>query len=230
MGPNFRRTLCSIVVVVCLASSAGADDALTTYAYTPGWATFGFALPRGAATGAVQVGALPTQTDVKVRWPDGSIRFAVVSANIPAGGNYTIRPAAATTAIMPAPATPSVSVTLTIRGRAYVARLPAARADPWLNGPLVVESRAIVAPDDHPFLRVIFDLRSYAGGGHRVFHGFVVPIHPVENEIGATVHDSKNPGDTVARERVAQRSDDGDCRGYGRFVIQLRTDLFGGFE
>ena len=34
---------------------------------------FGLVLPEGAAHGAVQVGALATQTDVKTTWPDGSI-------------------------------------------------------------------------------------------------------------------------------------------------------------
>src|SRR5262245_3641908 len=57
-----------------------ANPALATYTLSPGWATFGLALPQGAAK-AVQVGSLQTQTDVKVRWPDGSIRFAIVSAN-----------------------------------------------------------------------------------------------------------------------------------------------------
>ena len=66
-------------VVACLSTTAAADDALTRFSFTRGWATFGLALPQGAARDAVQVGALPTQTDVKVKWPDGSIRFAVVS-------------------------------------------------------------------------------------------------------------------------------------------------------
>ena len=55
-------------------------DRLATYQLGRGWATFGLALPQGAARGAVAVGTLPTQTDVKTRWPDGSIRFAVVTA------------------------------------------------------------------------------------------------------------------------------------------------------
>jgi hypothetical protein len=69
---------------------------------------------------------------------------------------------------MAAPAVPPVTVTLTVAGKPYVATLPAARADLWLNGPLVSEGRAVVAPGGHPFLRVIFDLRSYANGESRV--------------------------------------------------------------
>jgi hypothetical protein len=57
---------------------------------------------------------------------------------------------------------------LTVGGRPYVATLPVSSTDRWLSGPLVSEGRAVVAPGGHPFLRVIFDLRSYAGGGSRV--------------------------------------------------------------
>ena len=143
------------------------DRVLAANTFTRGWATFGVALPQGAAKAGVKVGALPTQTDVKVRWPDGSIRFAVVTANVPRAGALPIVAGPAATGAAAA-ATPQVAVTLTIGGRPYVATLPASLTDPWLSGPLVSEGRAIVAPGGHPFLRVIFDVRSYAGGGQRV--------------------------------------------------------------
>ena len=69
------RGLLAAVFIAAAASAARADDAVATYAFTRGWATFGLPLPQGAARDAVQVGQLPTQTDVKVRWPDGSIRL-----------------------------------------------------------------------------------------------------------------------------------------------------------
>ncbi|HKB12342.1 MAG TPA: hypothetical protein VKD69_16885 [Vicinamibacterales bacterium] len=142
---------------------------LTANTFTKGWATFGVALPQGAAKSALQVGSLPTQTDVKVRWPDGSIRFAVVSANVPRAGALPIVAGANLPGTF-SPAPPQASVTLTIGGRAHVATLMPAQmhGDRWLNGPLVTEGRAVIAPGAHPFLRVIFDVRSYAGGGHRV--------------------------------------------------------------
>ncbi|HXI32086.1 MAG TPA: hypothetical protein VNG89_26790, partial [Vicinamibacterales bacterium] len=143
------------------------DRVLAANTFTRGWATFGVALPQGAAKAGVKVGALPTQTDVKVRWPDGSIRFAVVTANVPRAGALPIVAGPAATGAAAA-ANPQVAVTLTIGGRPYVATLPASLSDPWLSGPLVSEGRAIVAPGGHPFLRVIFDVRSYAGGGQRV--------------------------------------------------------------
>lgn len=167
--PTTRLSVFLAFVFVAVGSPAArADDALATYAFTKGWATFGLALPQGAARTAVQVGKLPTQTDVKVRWSDGSIRFAVVSANIPAAGSSPIVAADAPAGAMTAHRVPVVSVTLTVGGRPYVATLPVASTDLWLNGPLVAEGRAVVAPGGHPFLRVIFDLRSYTGGGSRV--------------------------------------------------------------
>jgi hypothetical protein len=162
------RPLLALVFIAATASAARADDALATYVFTKGWATFGLALPQGAARDAVQVGKLPTQTDVKVRWPDGSIRFAVVSANIPAAGTSPIVSATAPVRSTTPAAKPVVTVTLTIGGRPFVATLPAAPTDLWLDGPLVSEGRAVIAPGGHPFLRVIFDLRSYATGGSRV--------------------------------------------------------------
>ena len=162
------RTLVAIVALGGIASGARADDGLASYSFTKGWATFGLALPQGAAKDAFQIGRLPTQTDVKVRWPDGSVRFAVLSANVPTAGVHRIAAAPAAPGTMTSTSPPQVAVTLTIGGRPYAANLPAARADFWLNGPLVSESRAIVAPGDHPFLRVIFDLRLYSGGGSRV--------------------------------------------------------------
>jgi len=169
MMPTTRLSVFAAFAFVAVASSAArADEALATYAFTKGWATFGLALPQGAARTAVQVAKLPTQTDVKVRWPDGSIRFAVVSANVPAAGAAAIVAANAPAGAMTAQRVPVVTVTLTIGGKPYVATLPATSTDLWLNGPLVSEGRAVVAPGGHPFLRVIFDLRSYAGGGSRV--------------------------------------------------------------
>src|SRR6185295_20247635 len=66
------------------------------------------------------------------------------------------------------PILPKASVTLKIGNMPVTAALPAALTDVWLRGPLVSEGRAVVAPSGHPFLRVVFDVRSYASGGHRI--------------------------------------------------------------
>src|SRR5262245_57080276 len=71
------------------------DQGLANVGLTAGWATFGQALPPGAAYDGLQIGTLQTQTDVKTRWPDGSIRFAVLSARVPLAGDYDVHAAAA---------------------------------------------------------------------------------------------------------------------------------------
>jgi hypothetical protein len=165
------RTIRVLIFCVVFGSAevvAAGGEPLATYTLSSGWATFGLALPQGAAPTAVQIGTLPTQTDVKVRWPDDSIRFAVVSANVGAkSGSYAIAPAQPPQGIF-VPMLPKVSVSLKVGNMPITATLPASLNDVWLRGPLVSEGRAVVAPSNHPFLRVIFDVRSYANGGHRI--------------------------------------------------------------
>ncbi len=160
------------VLAIALDVRALSAQTLANYSFGVGWATFGLALPQGAAPVAVQVGTLPTQTDVKTKWPDGSIRFAVVSAKIPSAGAYAVtsglRPTGSFT-----PAWPAANVSFAIGTTTYTATLPAFNgADSWLSGPLVNESRVVVVPTSgagpHPLLQVIFDVRSYNGGGNRV--------------------------------------------------------------
>jgi hypothetical protein len=137
---------------------------------TPGWATFGQVLPVGVARDALKVGDLPTQTDVKTRWRDGSIRFAVVTARAPRAGTYRLHAVAAEAGRFDVKA-PVAEVRLVVGEQAYTAALPAQPTrDVWLSGPLVHEWRAVVAPagpggKPHPFLRVLFDTRCHAGGG-----------------------------------------------------------------
>src|SRR5215471_10340068 len=160
---------------------------IATVGLTNGWATFGEVVPQGVATDGLQIGSLPTQTDVKTRWPDGSIRFAVVTASVPSTGNYAVTAAAAEPGSF-APQLPSASVTLTIGGVLYTATLPSTPAtDLWLTGPLVTEGRQVITPVSssgaaHPFLRVDFDTRVYADGKARVD----VTVENVLDKTGAT--------------------------------------------
>jgi hypothetical protein len=153
---------------------------------TAGWATFGEALPPGQAIDGLQIGTLPTQTDVKSRWPDGSIKFAIVSASIPTAGSYAV-----TAASFPGgrftPVVPTASVTLNIGGTIYTATLPATPAgDTWMSGPIVQEWRHVIAPiaggTAHPFVRVIFDTRVYNDGRSHLS----VTVENVLNQTGAT--------------------------------------------
>ena len=169
------RAVAFATLLVCQTwfAPAAAAQTLATIQLTPGWATFGQALPQGAATSGVRVGTFPTQTDVKNRWPDGSIRFAVVSVFVPAAGNFPLEPAAIATGTF-TPALPAASVTLTIAGVTYTAtQPPTPSSDRWLSGPLAYEGRSVVTPISagvipHPFLRVNFDTRVYSDGQARV--------------------------------------------------------------
>jgi hypothetical protein len=178
-----RRLRHTAAIAVFVAAFVGLNQssvraessAIATVHLTPGWATFGEAVPRGVAFDALQVGSLQTQTDVKTRWDDHSIRFAVVTVNATADGDYAVVPAANPAGVPLTPSLPAASVSLTIGGVAHTATLPGAWSDDrWLSGPLAYEARSIVAPVSaadgaaHPFLRVIFDTRKYLDGNGRV--------------------------------------------------------------
>lgn len=165
----FFRALIALAVV-SWPHLAAAQGALANYVFrSQGWATFGLALPAGSATEGVRVGAFPTQSDVKVRWPDGSIRFAIVSTYVDRPGTYAIVRGPRSGAPVATRDLPRAAVRLTIDGRTYGAALPPYMpGESWLNGQLVSEQRVVVAPGVHPFLRVIFDVRSYFTGEHRV--------------------------------------------------------------
>ena len=170
-----RSSLIGAVSVLMLLAMLGAPA--TVGAAGPTLATYTRArlgdvrltLPQNAAAAAVQVGTLPTQTDVKVRWPNGSVRFAVVTTKVVKAGNYAVTSIPEAPAPF-APVLPKASVTLKIADKLFVANLPASLTDLWLRGPLASEGRAVVIPGDHPFLRVIFDVRLYAGAAPRRRH------------------------------------------------------------
>jgi PKD repeat protein len=162
------------------------DEGLANVGLSTGWATFGQALPQGVAQGALQIGDLVTQTDVKTTWPDGSIRYAIVSANVPANQVYDIHPGSPPPGTT-VPTNPDVQVRFKIQDGIYVASLPRElSSDTWLDGPLVTEHRYTVTPIDsegksHPLLRVLFDVRSYRDGAARLD----VTVENVLNQPGA---------------------------------------------
>jgi hypothetical protein len=140
---------------------------------TAGWATFGQVLPEGQYFGSLKIGNLPTQTDVKNFWPDGSIKFAVVSAHVPSAGTYALTSAPPPSGTF-TPTIPTAAVSFTINGTTYTAALPrTVSSDLWLNGPLVTEWRWTVSAvtaggTPQPFLTVTFDTRAYADGTSRL--------------------------------------------------------------
>ena len=84
-----------LVLAIATGSRLSGQTAVATVHLTPGWATFGEAVPQGLSHNGLQVGSLPTQTDVKNRWPDGSIRFAIVTVKAPAEASYLVSAAPA---------------------------------------------------------------------------------------------------------------------------------------
>jgi hypothetical protein len=86
-SPSLKRRIALILLLLLLgARNLAAQTPIATVGLSSGWATFGEAVPQGLAVNGLRVGSLATQTDVKNRWPDGSIRFAVVTVNVPAAG------------------------------------------------------------------------------------------------------------------------------------------------
>ncbi|MDR2119169.1 MAG: hypothetical protein LBP25_06520 [Tannerellaceae bacterium] len=193
---NKKCFLCALTVSLAIATGY-AGEALARYTFTsPGWATFGVVLPEGQATAGLAVGTLPTQTDVKNRWTDGSIRYAILTAKITEAGAYDIREAAAASGSF-SPVIPSAGLDLTIEGVHYASTVapssvpmvqsPVVRVNPhlastvtfaaqpadlWLDGPLVREYRIRDIPHNggaaHPFLSNIWDVRVYSDGTSRV--------------------------------------------------------------
>ena len=176
-----------LLVIIAGAIGAGQSPPIATVALSGGWATFGQVVPQGLAADGLQLGSLATQTDVKTRWPDGSIRFAVVTASVPSAGSYALTASAASAGSF-TPQVPSAAVSLSINGTSYTATLPASlSADAWLGGPLVREARSTIAPTTasgtaHPFLRVNFDTRVYSDGKSRID----VSVENVLDKTGAT--------------------------------------------
>ena len=181
--------LVSAVIAAQYAVARAAAPSIGSVELTPGWVTFGQVVPKGLASSALSVGGLPTQTDVKTRWDDNSIKFAVVTVRAESAGTYDV------TAAEPAgepfvPQIPIAAVNLTIGGIVYTAALPQPESvDRWLAGPLAYEGRSIVAPsagaNAHPFLRVVFDTRVYndPSQASRVD----VTVENVLNKTGATM-------------------------------------------
>lgn len=141
---------------------------------SPGWATFGLVVPEGRASDGLEVDGLETQTDIKTRWLDGSIRFAVVTARVQKQDRYRIFASGPSGAAPPLTPSPQAEIVFQIAdGEIYSASLVSTPStDSWLSGPLVSEWRSYLTPVDsegveHPFLRVVSDYRIYRDGQHR---------------------------------------------------------------
>ena len=195
------------------------SETLATVGLTSGWATFGQALPQGAAFDALQIGSLPTQTDIKTRWPDGSIRFAVLTTEVDADGSYPIKPAFAATGHVELGQLPAeVRLTTALLDQPSVtAAIPSAIAPDsmWLDGSQVSEGRWSVVPTDtngQPLsgLRVLFDQRTYRNGARR---------------LEVTIENSDDTADNQLRNLAVQIWTDADHNGLLDELLFDRHDL-----
>ncbi len=167
-----RRLALLAVLLATMVQAVPGYAVVATYTFTAGLTTVGVTLPQGTTASGVQVGTLPTQTDVKTRWPDGTIRFAAVSARIPTTGTYPLATATAPSGTF-AVTWPTVTLALDIGGVTWFADAGAfPGSNLWLDGPVVREARVVIRPASggtlHPLLEVVYDLRAYAGGGLRI--------------------------------------------------------------
>jgi hypothetical protein len=162
----------------------------TAAAQTNAAATFGQVFAQGhVLNGETLVGktasgaTVPVQVDVKARHADGSLRHAVITAQLPsiaASGNETVSLVKGTAAAASAATAPTsllnngftASFTASIGGVQYTASadtlLKSGKYTTWLSGPLVNEW-IVSAPlktasgVEHPHLTAQFAIRSYTG-------------------------------------------------------------------
>ncbi len=164
----------AFTILLGVVSNEAFSREIARVTLSPGWATFGMAVPQGMATNALQVGNLQTQTDVKNRWPDKTVKFAVLTCKPGTAGQYAVTAASSAATGSIAPQVPTAAVKFTIDGKEYTATVPSApTSDNWLSGALVREWRSAVTPVNasgaaHNMLLVLFDVRSYNDGTSRL--------------------------------------------------------------
>lgn len=169
-------------------------SAIAAPSLVPGWNTFGQVFYPGTARDAVQVDSLPTQTDVKCRWPDGSIKFAVVTVNVPeqeqsggAGVYAVFDRSGGVSATLGGIKTKTVEVRFKIGNAVWVTSNKAyGTVGSWLSGDLVSEWRVAWSPVDaggtiHPLIRVTCDCRHYADNAGQ----FDIAVENCLNKAGA---------------------------------------------
>ncbi len=78
--------------------------------------------------------------------------------------------------------------------------------------------------------RVGLRVAELGGGGERLLEAVAFAVHAVEDVVGRAVDDAEDAAHPVAREAVAQRSDDRDRAADCRLVVQLGADLLGDRE
>lgn len=145
--------------------------------------TFGAIFARGDIKDAVEVQGLPTQSDIKRRWPDGSVKHAVLTVQLPeaekGSSKLVLVNAAQAAADKPADYAADLKGLADVQVEFQIHKGPAESVslrkaiasskplrEPWLNGPLVREWHFRATPADQrgqadPELEVRFEVRYY---------------------------------------------------------------------
>jgi hypothetical protein len=190
-----RAWLTASVIAVGLATPAAAQQVTVTRA---GWSTTGIVLPQGTATQALKIGSLPTQTDVKVRWPDGSIRHALITALLPRGGTYPVA-SSTTVPATAAPILPVCSAKLLMGTTEYLAQPGGPPSSVWLSGDLVVEGRWLVPFGSHPVRRLRLDERHFQNGAVRCDFSIENALNVPQTNVETYDVELRAAGNTVYR-------------------------------
>lgn len=177
MSRHIRITAAALCVGLTLTTAQPADSApadskpaITVVAENatenrrpPGPITFGMIFARGDMPDAVAVEGLPTQADVKRRWPDGSIKHAILTVDLPElseGAQRVLRlvgTAKAEDAKVALPAAtdvPEMLIRFAVDQGPVVSvslRRTLQMSKPqriWLSGPLAVEAHYAAVPTD----------------------------------------------------------------------------------
>jgi hypothetical protein len=168
------------------AVGAGCSAYVDTWTVdTTGLISEGTVIPQGQLpTGCgVQVGSFTTQTDCDTTWTDGSCRHAMVTFNATSTGAKTVvgitNPGGSYTPTWPTSTSLSFAISAGPgNGNTYTATLPSFDSTHCtMNGALARRCWVLVVPKtggvtDHPTIHVIFEVTSYAAGGHRVGFAF----------------------------------------------------------
>lgn len=118
--------------------------------------------------GAIGTTAVPLQVDVKATHADGSVRHAIISAQVPKAGTMQLNTGGVPAVAGTVPSSlPQVISSATIGGVKYSASPSGAFKASWLQGPIVNEWQSatpLTTADGvtHPHLMARFAIRSYA--------------------------------------------------------------------
>lgn len=163
-----------LTAILCLAGLTQAATITDVRVSGAGPVTFGQVFAVGdmkksdVLVGKLDGAAVPLQVDIKATHADGSVRHAIISAQVSKAGTMQLNTGGipATAVIASGDVIPAASVSATIGGIKYSATSSTAGKATWLQGPVVNEWQTVAplttaAGVVHPHLVARFALRYY---------------------------------------------------------------------